>query len=79
MSAITKTIEIAAPKPRYVTIKQNPKEPFLQFVEKIAATIERQVEDKNLREILRKQLARQNTKISKKLLKHCQEISLSLR
>uniref|UniRef100_A0A8C5X7Z7 CCHC-type domain-containing protein n=1 Tax=Malurus cyaneus samueli TaxID=2593467 RepID=A0A8C5X7Z7_9PASS len=60
MAALVKTMEMASPKPRYVRIVQGTKEPFLPFVEKIAAAIERQVEDDNLRQLLVKQLARDN-------------------
>ncbi|XP_058719366.1 endogenous retrovirus group K member 113 Gag polyprotein-like [Poecile atricapillus] len=60
MGALLKTIEAAAPRARYVTITQGLKEPFLPFVEKIAAALEKQVEDDNLRQLLCKQLARDN-------------------
>lgn len=51
---------MAAPKPRYATIRQGIKEPFLQFVEKIAPAIEKLVDDEILRQILHKQLSRDN-------------------
>lgn len=54
-------MEMAAPKQKYVTIKQGLKEPFLQFVKKIAAAIEKQVEDEKLREILCRHLAIENS------------------
>ncbi|KAL2310932.1 hypothetical protein Nmel_002615, partial [Mimus melanotis] len=60
LAAMLKTIEAAAPKQRYVKITQGPSEPFLQFVEKIAAALEKQVEDDNLRQLLCKQLAKDN-------------------
>lgn len=60
MSALIKTMEMADPKKRSVTIQQGTKEPFLQFVEKVAAAIEKQVNDEKLRQILCKQLARDN-------------------
>lgn len=60
MNAIIKTMEMAAPKPKYVTIRQGIKGPFLQFVEKIAAVVQNQVDDENLRQILCKQLASDN-------------------
>ncbi|XP_036262129.1 uncharacterized protein LOC118701558 [Molothrus ater] len=60
MSALLKTMEMAAPKPRYITIQQGVKEPFLQFVERVAAALEKQVEDDKLKQILCRQLARDN-------------------
>uniref|UniRef100_A0A8C0ZAV7 CCHC-type domain-containing protein n=1 Tax=Cyanistes caeruleus TaxID=156563 RepID=A0A8C0ZAV7_CYACU len=60
IGALLKTMETAAPRARYVTITQGLKEPFLPFVEKIAAALEKQVEDDNLRQLLCKQLARDN-------------------
>lgn len=60
MSAVIKRVEMAAPKPRYVPVRQGIKEPFLQFVEKIAASIEKQTDDENLRQVLCKELARDN-------------------
>lgn len=53
---------MATPKPQYVKITQGMKEPFLPFVEKIAAALEKQIEDDNLRQILCKQLAKDNPK-----------------
>ncbi|KAL2298254.1 hypothetical protein Nmel_015241 [Mimus melanotis] len=58
-----KTIKAAAPKQRYVKITQGPKEPFLIFVEKIVAALEKQVEDDNLRQLLCKQLAKDNANV----------------
>ena len=46
-AAIVKTIEAAAPKPKYVKITQGPREPFLQFVEKVAVALEKQVKHDN--------------------------------
>ncbi|XP_054243074.1 endogenous retrovirus group K member 113 Gag polyprotein-like [Indicator indicator] len=60
MTAIRKTMEIASPCPCYTVIKQGPREPFLQFVEKISAAIEKQVDDEGLRQILCRQLAKDN-------------------
>ncbi|KAF4794470.1 hypothetical protein TURU_101853 [Turdus rufiventris] len=60
MSALIKIMEMAALKQRYVTIQQGNKEPFLQFVEKVAAAVEKQVDDENLRQIICKQLTRDN-------------------
>lgn len=60
IGALLKTIETAAPKPQYVKITQGIKEPLLPFVEKIAAALEKQVEDDNLRQILCKKLAKDN-------------------
>ncbi|KAL2304405.1 hypothetical protein Nmel_013156 [Mimus melanotis] len=58
-----KSIEAAAPKQRYVKINQGPREPFLQFVEKVAAALEKQIENDTLRQLLRKQLVRDNANI----------------
>ncbi|KAL2310262.1 hypothetical protein Nmel_006512, partial [Mimus melanotis] len=63
LAAMLKTTEAAAPKQRYVKITQGPREPFLQFVEKIAAALEKQVEDDNLRQLLCKQLAKDNDNV----------------
>ncbi|XP_057879888.1 endogenous retrovirus group K member 5 Gag polyprotein-like [Melospiza georgiana] len=60
MSALTKTMEMAAPKQKYVTIQQGTREPFLQFAEKLAAAIEKQVDDETLRDKLCVQLAKEN-------------------
>ncbi|RMC09921.1 hypothetical protein DUI87_12708 [Hirundo rustica rustica] len=61
MSALVKTIELAAPKQRFVIIVQGSKEPFWQFVEKLSASLEKEVEDENLRALLLKQLAKSNS------------------
>lgn len=60
MRALIKTIKMASPKPRYVKIVQGTKEPFLQFVEKIAAALEKQIKNEELRNMLCKQLAKDN-------------------
>ncbi|KAF4804503.1 hypothetical protein TURU_007286 [Turdus rufiventris] len=60
---IVKTIEAAAPKLKYVKITQGPRETYLQFVEKVAAALEKQVEDNTVRQLLCKQLARDNANI----------------
>ncbi|XP_058664046.1 endogenous retrovirus group K member 8 Gag polyprotein-like [Ammospiza nelsoni] len=60
MSALTKTMEMAAPKQKYVTIQQGTREPFLQFAEKLAAAIEKQVDDETLRDKLCVLLAKEN-------------------
>ncbi|KAL2300453.1 hypothetical protein Nmel_012430, partial [Mimus melanotis] len=60
MSALIKTMEMASPKQRYVTIQQGSTESFLQFVKKIAAVVEKQVDNENLRQNLCKQLTRDN-------------------
>ncbi|TRZ11339.1 hypothetical protein HGM15179_015769 [Zosterops borbonicus] len=60
IGALLKTIEMPAPKPRYMKITQGLKELFLPFVERIAAALEKQVEDDTLRQILCKQLAKDN-------------------
>lgn len=57
IEALVKTIELAATKQRFVTIVQGTKEPFLQFVEKLSVSLEKQVEDANLRALLLRQLA----------------------
>ncbi|KAM9590809.1 endogenous retrovirus group K member 5 Gag polyprotein-like [Morphnus guianensis] len=58
--ALKRTMELAAPKQKYTAIHQGPKEPFLQFVEKISAALDKQVEDEGLRQMLCKQLAKDN-------------------
>lgn len=60
MQALIKTMEMSAPRQKYTVIRQGAREPFLQFVEKIAAALEKQVEDENLQQILCKQLAKDN-------------------
>ncbi|XP_049649811.1 uncharacterized protein LOC126035338 [Accipiter gentilis] len=60
LMAIKRTMDMAAPKQKYITIRQGPTEPFLQFVEKISAALEKQVEDEVLRQMLCKQLAKDN-------------------
>ncbi|XP_031950659.1 uncharacterized protein LOC116437164 [Corvus moneduloides] len=60
MGALLKSIDMAAPKIRYVKISQGQKEHFLSFVEKITAALEKQVEDETLRQMLCRQLARDN-------------------
>lgn len=61
IAALVKNIELAAPKQRFVTIVQGSKEFFLRFVENISASLEKRVEDENLRALLLKQLARSNS------------------
>lgn len=68
MEAIIKTAELAEPKQRYTTIKQGPKEPFLSFVEKLQAAVDRQVFDAHLRGLLVKQLVCDNANAD------CQEL-----
>lgn len=53
-------MDMAALKQKYITIRQGPTEPFLQFVEKISAALEKQVEDAVLRQMLCKQLVKDN-------------------
>ncbi|XP_074894907.1 uncharacterized protein LOC142035983 isoform X2 [Buteo buteo] len=60
LMAIKRAMDMAAPKQKYATIRQGPTGPFLQFVEGISAALEKQVEDEVLRQILCKQLARDN-------------------
>lgn len=59
MGALLKSIDMAAPKTWYVKIFQGQKEHFLSFVQKIAAAL-KQVEDETLRQMLCRQLARDN-------------------
>lgn len=61
-------MEMAAPKPRFITIQQGAKEPSLQFVERVAAALEKQVEDDELRQILCRQPGTTQTKIAGELL-----------
>ncbi|XP_027526947.1 endogenous retrovirus group K member 21 Gag polyprotein-like [Neopelma chrysocephalum] len=68
MLALTKTMELASPRPRYTTVKQEPREPYLKFVEHIAVSLEKQVDDEVLRQALLKQLAKDNVN------KNCQKI-----
>ncbi|XP_074716880.1 uncharacterized protein LOC141940007 [Strix uralensis] len=72
ITALKRTMEMAAPKQKYIAIRQGPKEPFLQFVEKISAALEKQVEDETLRQMLCKQLAKDNAN------EDCQKIIQSL-
>lgn len=60
MNAVTKTMEMAAPKQKYVSIQQGLREPFLQFAERLSASIEKQVDDETLRDKLCLQLAKEN-------------------
>uniref|UniRef100_A0A8C3QKM4 Retroviral nucleocapsid Gag protein p24 C-terminal domain-containing protein n=1 Tax=Cyanoderma ruficeps TaxID=181631 RepID=A0A8C3QKM4_9PASS len=61
MSALVKTIELVDPKQSFVTIVQGSKEPFLQFVEKLSESLEKQVEDENARALFLKELAKINS------------------
>nr|XP_054509514.1 uncharacterized protein LOC129133886 isoform X1 [Agelaius phoeniceus]XP_054509515.1 uncharacterized protein LOC129133886 isoform X1 [Agelaius phoeniceus]XP_054509516.1 uncharacterized protein LOC129133886 isoform X1 [Agelaius phoeniceus]XP_054509518.1 uncharacterized protein LOC129133886 isoform X1 [Agelaius phoeniceus]XP_054509519.1 uncharacterized protein LOC129133886 isoform X1 [Agelaius phoeniceus]XP_054509520.1 uncharacterized protein LOC129133886 isoform X1 [Agelaius phoeniceus]XP_05 len=54
--ALVKTIEAASPAPQCTTIVQGPGEPFMPFVEKVVAALEKQVEDIALRESFCKML-----------------------
>lgn len=70
IGALLKTTETAAPKPGYVKITQGIKEPFLTFVEKITAGLEKHVD--NLRQILRRQLAKDNANDDcREIMKKC--------
>ncbi|RMB99496.1 hypothetical protein DUI87_24233 [Hirundo rustica rustica] len=60
MAALVQTIEMAAPKESFVTVVQGAVEPFLQFAERLTASVERQVEDLNARLLLLKHLERSN-------------------
>uniref|UniRef100_A0A8U7NL94 Retroviral nucleocapsid Gag protein p24 C-terminal domain-containing protein n=1 Tax=Corvus moneduloides TaxID=1196302 RepID=A0A8U7NL94_CORMO len=60
MAALLKTIELSAPRKRYTEIVQGKSESFLFFVEKAAASLEKQVEDDGLRQLLLRQLVRDN-------------------
>ncbi|KAL2311714.1 hypothetical protein Nmel_003452, partial [Mimus melanotis] len=63
LATMLKTMEATAPKQTYAKITQGPREPFLQFVEKIATALEKQVEDDNLRQLLCKQLSKDNANV----------------
>ncbi|XP_041900283.1 endogenous retrovirus group K member 113 Gag polyprotein-like [Corvus kubaryi] len=60
MAALLKTIELSALRKRYTEIVQGKSESFLSFVEKVAASLEKQVEDDRLRQMLLRQLLRDN-------------------
>ncbi|XP_056179595.1 endogenous retrovirus group K member 6 Gag polyprotein-like [Falco biarmicus] len=63
MLAILKTAQLAEPKQRYTAIKQGPKEPFLPFVENLQHAVASQVFDPHLRDMLVRQLAKDNANI----------------
>ncbi|KAL2308565.1 hypothetical protein Nmel_001611 [Mimus melanotis] len=58
-SASTENMHRPQPDPRHA----GPRETFLKFVEKIAAALEKQVEDDNIRQLLCKQLAKDNANL----------------
>ncbi|RMC22152.1 hypothetical protein DUI87_03025 [Hirundo rustica rustica] len=60
MAALVQTIEMAAPNEPFAAVVQGTHEPFLQFAERLTASIERQVEDLNARQTLLIHLARTN-------------------
>lgn len=60
MHALARTVELAAPRQCYTAIRQGKTEPFLQFVEKLAGALEKQVDDDGLKNTLCQQLARDN-------------------
>ncbi|RMB91824.1 hypothetical protein DUI87_31752 [Hirundo rustica rustica] len=60
MAALVQTIEIAAPKESFVTVVPGTHKPFLQFAERLTASVERQVEELNARQLVFKNLARTN-------------------
>ncbi|RMC05649.1 hypothetical protein DUI87_17734 [Hirundo rustica rustica] len=60
MAALVQTIEMAAPKESFAAVTQGTHESFLQFAETLTASVERQVEDFNTRQLVRKYLARTN-------------------
>ncbi|XP_053929401.1 endogenous retrovirus group K member 7 Gag polyprotein-like [Cuculus canorus] len=60
LEALMRTAEMAEPGDKYTTIKQGVREPFLQFVEKLWAAVERQVFDDYVKTMLITQLARDN-------------------
>ncbi|TRZ08051.1 hypothetical protein HGM15179_019056 [Zosterops borbonicus] len=61
IAALVRTIELAAPKQKFVTIVQGSKESFLDFVERLSAGVEKQMDDVDMRTLLVKQLARTNS------------------
>ncbi|KAJ7395792.1 hypothetical protein BTVI_151730 [Pitangus sulphuratus] len=60
IEAILRTAELSVPKPRYASIRQDTREPYLPFIERLFAAIEKQGFDAGLRDALVKQLARDN-------------------
>ncbi|RMC18183.1 hypothetical protein DUI87_05064 [Hirundo rustica rustica] len=60
MAALIQTIEMAAEKESFMTVVQGTCEPFLRFVERLTASVEKQVEYLNVRMLLLKHLARIN-------------------
>lgn len=60
-AALVKTSEAASPKPDFTDIQQRPGKPFVPFVERLIAALERQVEEPGLREPLLKRLARSHS------------------
>ncbi|RMC20258.1 hypothetical protein DUI87_01104 [Hirundo rustica rustica] len=56
MAALVQTIEMAVPKESFVTVVQGTQEPFLQFAERLTASVERQVEYLNVRQLVLKTL-----------------------
>ncbi|KAJ7411997.1 hypothetical protein BTVI_47918 [Pitangus sulphuratus] len=58
MAALLQVMEMSAPRQRYTAIKQEHGEPFLKFIERLAQSLEKQVEDDTLRQKLCLQLAR---------------------
>ncbi|RMC20538.1 hypothetical protein DUI87_01389 [Hirundo rustica rustica] len=61
MAALVQTIEMVAPNESFAAVVQGTHEPFLQFAERLTASIERQVEDLNARQLLLKHLVRTNS------------------
>ncbi|XP_023790778.1 endogenous retrovirus group K member 113 Gag polyprotein-like [Cyanistes caeruleus] len=59
-AALMKTIELSAPKQKFATIVQGPKEPYMQFIEILSASLEKQVDEPDLRRLLLTELARSN-------------------
>ncbi|XP_017590499.1 PREDICTED: endogenous retrovirus group K member 9 Pol protein-like [Corvus brachyrhynchos] len=60
MAALLKSLDTAAPRTRYTKVFQGLKENFLSFVERFAGALEQQVEDDTMRQMLCRQLARDN-------------------
>ncbi|XP_039911480.1 uncharacterized protein LOC120748768 [Hirundo rustica] len=68
MAALIQTIEMAYPKEPFVTVVQGAEEPFLQFAGRLAASVEGQVEDVNVRLLVLKDLARTNCNAECKMI-----------
>ncbi|RMC03453.1 hypothetical protein DUI87_20652 [Hirundo rustica rustica] len=60
MAALVQTIEMAALKESFAAVIQGTHKPFLQFAERLTASVERQVDDLNARQLVLKNLVRTN-------------------